>query len=143
MQFCDMLNKIRNDFLKHNFETYRFLKQQIMISFSGTMKMYICYCPLRDLNWNKNIDWLIIPTYMYIIYTSGEIDDEKHFLISCSTCPEIRTEMFGRINNISVKIWNMSSCYCSITECTKRQCKGMLKWIKKKFRSNPVICVFL
>jgi hypothetical protein len=45
---------------------------------------------------------------MYIIYTSGEIDDEKHFLISCSTCPEIRTEMFGRINNISVKIF-MSS----------------------------------
>jgi len=38
MKFCDMLNKIRNDFLKHNFETYRFLKQQIMISFSGTMK---------------------------------------------------------------------------------------------------------
>ena len=32
--------------------------------------------------------------------TSGEIDDEKHFLISCSTCPEIRTEMFSRINNI-------------------------------------------
>jgi hypothetical protein len=32
--------------------------------------------------------------------TSGEIDDEKHFLISCSTCPEIRTEMFNRINNI-------------------------------------------
>ena len=32
---------------------------------------------------------------------------------------------------------NMSSCYCSITECTKRQCKGMSKWIKKKFRSNP------
>ena len=31
----------------------------------------------------------------------------------------------------------MSSCYCSITECTKRQCKGMSKWIKKKFRSNP------
>ena len=28
--------------------------------------------------------------------TSGE----KHFLISCSTCPEIRTEMFSRINNI-------------------------------------------
>jgi hypothetical protein len=23
---------------------------------------------------------------------------------------------------------NMSSCYCSITGCTKRQCKGMLKW---------------
>jgi hypothetical protein len=37
---------------------------------------------------------------------------------------------------------NMSSCYCSITKCTKRQCKGMLKWIKKKFRSNPVIYVF-
>ena len=34
---------------------------------------------------------------------------------------------------------NMSSCYCSITECTKRQCKGMLKLIKKKFRSNPVM----
>ena len=32
--------------------------------------------------------------------TSGEIDDEKHFLISCSTCPVIRTEMFSRINNI-------------------------------------------
>lgn len=32
--------------------------------------------------------------------TSGEVDDEKHFLISCSTCPEIRTEMFSRINNI-------------------------------------------
>jgi hypothetical protein len=36
---------------------------------------------------------------------------------------------------------NMPSCYCSITECTKRQCKGMLKWNKKKFRSIPVICV--
>jgi hypothetical protein len=33
--------------------------------------------------------------------TSGEIDDEKHFLISCSTCPVIRTEMFSRINNMS------------------------------------------
>jgi hypothetical protein len=33
------------------------------------------------------------------------------------------------------------SYYCSITECTKRQCKGMLKWIKKKFRSNPVIYI--
>jgi hypothetical protein len=32
--------------------------------------------------------------------TSGEIDDEKYFLISCSTCPEIRTELFSRINNI-------------------------------------------
>ena len=32
--------------------------------------------------------------------TTGEIDDEKHFLISCSTCPVIRTEMFSRINNI-------------------------------------------
>jgi hypothetical protein len=35
---------------------------------------------------------------LYLRCTSGETDDEKHFLISCSTCPVIRTEMFGRYN---------------------------------------------
>jgi hypothetical protein len=33
-------------------------------------------------------------------FASDEINDEKHFLLSCSTCPVIRTEMFSRINNI-------------------------------------------
>jgi hypothetical protein len=47
--FCDMLNKIRNDFLKHNFETYRFLKQQIMIWFSGTMKRNMFQIHLKEM----------------------------------------------------------------------------------------------
>jgi len=44
-----MLNKIRNDFLKYNFETYRFIKQQIMILFSGTMKWNVFQIHLKEM----------------------------------------------------------------------------------------------
>ena len=49
MTFCNMLNKIRNDFLKHNFETYHFLKQQIVILFSGTLKWNMLQIHLKEM----------------------------------------------------------------------------------------------
>ena len=39
-----------SDFLKHNFETYRFLKQQIMILFSGTMKWNMFQIHLKEMH---------------------------------------------------------------------------------------------
>jgi len=38
-----------SDFLKHNFETYRILKQQIMILFSGTMKWKMFQIHLTEM----------------------------------------------------------------------------------------------
>ena len=35
--------------MKHNFETYRFIKQQIMILFSGTMKWNMFQIPLKEM----------------------------------------------------------------------------------------------
>jgi hypothetical protein len=37
-EFRQHFRLTRANFQKHNFETYRFLKQQIMILFSGTLK---------------------------------------------------------------------------------------------------------
>ena len=39
-----------SDFLKHNFETYRFIKQQIMILFSGTMKWNMFQIHLKEMH---------------------------------------------------------------------------------------------
>ena len=38
-----------SDFLKHNFETYRFLKQQIIILFSGTLKWNMFQIHLKEM----------------------------------------------------------------------------------------------
>ena len=39
-----------SDFQKHNFETYRFLKQQIMILFSGTLKWNMFQIHLKEMH---------------------------------------------------------------------------------------------
>ena len=55
-----MLNKIQNDFLKHNFETYRFLKQHIMILFSGTMKWNMFQIYLKEMRPSFPITILLV-----------------------------------------------------------------------------------
>jgi len=62
MKFSDMLSKIRNDFLKHNFETYRFFKatnhdfvfwnnevKHVPDSLKRNVPQMICFVPDLDL----------------------------------------------------------------------------------------------
>ena len=55
--------------------------------------MYICYCPLRDLNWNKNIDIDIeIDIDIYIDIQEGRVRLERVTLVSnCSRSGSIIT----------------------------------------------------
>ena len=93
MKFCDMLNKIRNDFPKHNFETYRFLKQQIMILFSGTLKWNMFQIHLKEMH-----PWSWIRTCTQVT-KCGMLDTSPPWQFGIRTlrhlCEKFRHQEFG------------------------------------------------